>query len=126
MTLGLCSFKITNLTIKKKFTVCLKVQSLSAHLVSVDPPVKKVGTPNTSQTQNQDVHQIFQKHLAQVAFREENLYMSSFEKVIGYYLFFLLQTVYGSSPHVSNSRPGGQIRPLVDLISARRIISNYY
>ena len=28
--------------------------------------------------------------------------------------------------HVSNSRPGGQIRPLVDLISARRIIFNYY
>lgn len=41
----------------------MKVQSLSAHLVSVDP--KKVGTPNTSQTQNQDVHQIFQKHLEQ-------------------------------------------------------------
>ena len=28
--------------------------------------------------------------------------------------------------HVSNSRPGGQIRPVVDLISARRIISHYY
>ena len=45
-----------------------------------------------------------------------------------YVVLFVAERVYLQSYrlHVSNSRPGGQIRPLVDLISARRIIFNYY